>query len=307
LNGATRTLYDALLPHCSYRRLAVRLAYDWLRGSAALRPRLGRENWHYYWRYRQARFTCNVCGASGRPFFDFPDLKLRREHRIGELRETLQCRHCRATMRHRTLAAGLLRVVSQRLGRPVATIREAVAADMADLRILDSDALSPISALARSLPGYVISSFRPQRPFDVELEPRHYNVNLEQMGFPSAQFDLVLTSDVMEHVRDVDAAHAEIARVLVPGGVYVFTVPYDPECAKQHLLVDTHGREDRFLVPPQYHGDPLSGGILAYRVFGRALFDDLAALGFMVEFLDVDAPESLIVHGDVFIARKAAS
>lgn len=299
-------MFDALFPHCSYRRLAVRLGLDWMRGRVALSARLNRENWRRFRTYMRARFRCNVCAGSGTPYFDFPDVHVRREHRISELRETLHCRHCRATMRHRTLAAALLRSLSRRIGRPLASIREAASADLSNVRILDTDALSPISALMRPKPNYWVSSFHPARPFDVELEPRHWNINLEKIGFADASFDVVLTSDVMEHVRGIDAAHAEIHRILKPGGLYIFTVPYDAGCATHHHLVDTGGPEDRFIVPPQYHGDPLSGGILAYRVFGRALHTDLAALGFQVEFLDLDDPEALIVNGDVFIARKAA-
>jgi SAM-dependent methyltransferase len=298
-------MFDALFPHCSYRRLTVRLTWDWLRGRIKLGARLNPDNWRRFRAYRRRRFRCNVCAMSGTPYFDFPDLNMRREHRIGELRETLQCRHCRATMRHRTLAAALLRALSQRTARPLTSIREAAAADLREVRILDSDALSPISALMRHRLDYWVSSFHPGQPFDMELAPRHWNINLEKIGFAAASFDVVLTSDVMEHVRGIDAAHAEIHRVLKPGGLYIFTVPYDAGSATHHQLVDTSGAEDRFLVPPQYHGDPLSGGILAYRVFGRALHDDLEALGFAVEFLDVDDPEALIIHGDVFIARAA--
>jgi SAM-dependent methyltransferase len=299
-------MFDLLFPHCSYRRLAVRLGWDWLRGRAALRTRLNAENWRRFTAYRRAALRCNVCAASGTPFFDFPDLELRREHRIGELRETLQCRHCRATMRHRTLAAALLRALSQRAGASLTSIQEAARANLRDIRILDTDALSPISARMRQRPDYWVSSFQPQEPFDVQLAPRHWNIDLEKIGFPDESFDVLLTSDVMEHVRGIEAAHAEIHRVLKPGGLYIFTVPYDAGCATHHRLIDTSGPQDRFIVPPQYHGDPLSGGILAYRVFGRALHLDLAALGFEVELLEIDDPRALIIQGDVFVARKAA-
>ena len=300
-------MLDALFPHCTYRRLAARLTLDWVRGRVALGARFSQENWQRFRTYRHIRFRCNVCEASGTPFFDFPDLEVRRLHRIGELRETLQCRSCRSTMRHRTLAAAMLRSLSQRLARPLASVREALAADWGDLRILDSDALSPIAALLKPKLNYQVSSFVPGRPFGVELAPRHWNVNLEKISFADASFDLVLTSDVMEHVRDSDAAHAEIHRILKPGGHYIFTVPYDPACATHIPLVDTSGSEDRFIVPPQYHGDPLSGGIIAYRVFGRGLLDDLAALGFEVEFLELDDRDALIVRGDVFDAKKAST
>jgi SAM-dependent methyltransferase len=247
-----------------------------------------------------------VCGERGHPLFDFPDLELRREHSIGHLRETLQCKSCGATLRHRTLAAALLRVVSTRSKRQITAIRDIDASALHGLRILDTDAFSPISERLKQLPDYIVSSFRPDLPFDTEIEPGYFNVNLENMGFESASIDIVLTSDVMEHVRGVDNAHREISRILKTGGCYIFTVPYDPSIAGHKILVDTSGAEDVFLVPPQYHGDPLSGGILAYRVFGKQLFADLQDCKLRADFVCIDDPAALIIKGDVFIAEKFA-
>jgi SAM-dependent methyltransferase len=46
------------------------------------------------------------------------------------------------------------------------------------------------------------------------------------LPFASGSFDRVLCSEVLEHLEDDDAAVAEIARVLAPGGSVVITVPY---------------------------------------------------------------------------------
>ncbi len=297
-------MLDAVLPHFTYRRHIARAMLNLVRGRPALRPLLDRRNWRHMQTYRQRELHCNVCEAVGRPFFDFPDLEVRRSHRIGELRETLQCATCGATMRHRVLAAAMLEILHRVTGRRHPTIRAAGPEGFGPLRILDSDSFSPIARLLRGSASYQVSSFRPKQTFDTEIEPGHYNLNLEKIGLPDASFDLVLTSDVMEHVRDDDAAHAEIARILRPGGHYVFTVPYDDTCPDEHRLVDTSGDEDRFLVPPQYHGDPLSGGILAYRVYGRSIFTRLARVGLQTEFQLINDDAALIVDGDVFIACR---
>lgn len=44
----------------------------------------------------------------------------------------------------------------------------------------------------------------------------------ESLPFPDATFDVAYCCDVLEHVDDVAAAVAEAARVLKPGGVYLF-------------------------------------------------------------------------------------
>ncbi len=44
----------------------------------------------------------------------------------------------------------------------------------------------------------------------------------EDLPFPDASFDLVYCCDVLEHVDDLDRVIAESARVLQPGGVYLY-------------------------------------------------------------------------------------
>ena len=62
------------------------------------------------------------------------------------------------------------------------------------------------------------------------LAPKHPRIELRQadatsLPFESAVFDGAICSEVAEHVPDDRAVVAELARVLRPGGVLVFTVP----------------------------------------------------------------------------------
>jgi hypothetical protein len=300
----SHAMLESLLPLYTYRRMVLRLAYNWLRGRESLGQRLNRRNFDLFSQCRKSRLTCNVCEAVGEPFFDFPDLKLRRDHQIGELRETIQCNCCGSTMRHRTLVSAFLSALNARTGQEFISVEAIRRQGLGNLRVLDTDAFSPTAIRLKELPGYTVSSFRPELPMGSALGPNHININLEKIDFHDEAFDIVLTSDVMEHVRDIDAAHREIARLLRPKGVYVFTIPYDPKCVTHHVLVDTSGPEDRFLVPPQYHGDPITGGVLAYRVFGRAIFSDLANVDLSVRYLEIEDPKALIYQGDVFVATK---
>lgn len=61
---------------------------------------------------------------------------------------------------------------------------------------------------------------------DLSREPRLLLVG-EQEGIPfeDHSFDLVLSNQVIEHVRDLDLLFAEICRVLAPGGVAVHFFP----------------------------------------------------------------------------------
>lgn len=55
---------------------------------------------------------------------------------------------------------------------------------------------------------------------DLDIDYRH--APGESLPFEDESFDIVYCCDVLEHVNDLDAVIRESARVLVPGGVYIF-------------------------------------------------------------------------------------
>lgn len=68
---------------------------------------------------------------------------------------------------------------------------------------------------------------------DVQPRPRvRYVCPVEDLDIPDSSFDLVLCTQVLEHVRDPDRALREIARVLRPGGYTFLTThgiwPFHP-------------------------------------------------------------------------------
>ena len=91
-------------------------------------------------------------------------------------------------------------------------------------------------------------------------------------------FDVFLTQDVLEHVFRPDLALREIARVLKPGGVHVFTTP------KHKHLLNSYPRarqlnsgEIEYLLPAEYHGNPVGDGRSLVTWDYGADFDDIAA------------------------------
>ena len=81
--------------------------------------------------------------------------------------------------------------------------------------------LSALKGLAGHLIGIDLVEFSVS---DQDL--RLINTSVGQMGaLESASVDLSYSRSVMEHVEDVDRAYAEIARVLKPGGRYIFLTP----------------------------------------------------------------------------------
>jgi SAM-dependent methyltransferase len=154
-----------------------------------------------------------------------------------------------------------------------------------------------------------VSAFKPDQPPGCKLSDGVVNQNLERLTFPDASFDIVITSDVMEHVRLDEAAHREIARVLVPGGDYVFTVPHFTDRDETVTRVEVHDpadpSRDVHVLAPEYHGDAnATGGVLVYRSYGRGLQRELSRFGLRVEYAMEDLPETGILHTELFVGRR---
>ena len=99
--------------------------------------------------------------------------------------------------------------------------------------------------------------------------------DLQQTSFEDESFDVILTCEVFEHIPDAHRAEREVVRILKPGGVYCFTVPFIPHGEHDLVLAEkTPDGKIRHFEEPQYHGDPLrpEEGILVYNIFS---FNDL--------------------------------
>jgi SAM-dependent methyltransferase len=295
-------ILESIFPRGTGRRLAAQTIKGAVQRPSRLPHRLNGKNLQLARHYRNWSFTCVVCGHVGRPYYDWPDLGLRAEHGIGILRETLMCRACLSTVRHRALVSMLLEALGFDRG---STARDVSSKAPGEVRILDTDAYSPLARTFAAVPGYVRSTFVPGLPNGRELEAGClYNVDLQSMPFPDASFDVIMSSDVMEHVRDHKAAHAEIARCLRPGGLYIFTLPYNADMERHRVLIDTSTDVDLPLEPFHFHGDPIRGGIVAYRIFGRQLLQELEDVGLDGHVTQLTMPELGILDADVFTARR---
>jgi SAM-dependent methyltransferase len=106
------------------------------------------------------------------------------------------------------------------------------------------------------------------------------HVDLQAAPFPDAWFDLMLTSDVMEHVPEAERAEREIVRMLKPGGAYCFTAPFNPALPEDEIRAELRDGRVVHHAEPIYHLDPVRPeGILVYRIFSqpglRARFERL--------------------------------
>jgi SAM-dependent methyltransferase len=296
---------ESLVPLGSDRRFALQLLRQILRDPGDLRHRVNRKNVAAWRGFRQTTISCNICGHRGTLVYEMPNVEILRRHRIGQLRETLRCRSCYSKMRDRTLAAGLLDVMAERYDVQADTVAALAERMPEGLRVLDTDANGRIARLLSHSPGYTVSLYQPQHENGADLGDGVVNVDLERMPFPAKSFDIILTTEVMEHVRYVDTAHQEIARCLSDGGTYLFTVPYDASLVQTWKLIDPETDEE-LVHPPHMHGDPglRDEGIKSYRVFGQDIVTEMRSAGLETRFVPTDRPETGIFSGDLFHATR---
>ena len=209
---------------------------------------------------------CTVCGHDG----------LFTQHK-GSIRESFCCEICEASLRYREQARLVLEFFSESDSRSLAEIvREE---SFRCLKIFEPGLIGPFRMFLRDLPGYKNSYFWP----DVNRGEYRNDVqcqDLMNLTYEDEEFDLVLSSDIFEHVRKPFLGFREVNRVLKSGGVHVFSVPLvNPMPSKTVFRVDTSGNDDLPLLPKRYHSAPFQGRSLVYTDFGRDMIEKMAADG----------------------------
>jgi len=137
------------------------------------------------------------------------------------------------------------------------------------------------------------------------------NESLTELTFADESFDCILCLEVLEHIPNYEAAIRECARVLRPGGMLLFTVPF--MLGTQDTLIRAtadEGGNITHIQPAEYHGDPLKEeGCLCFYHFGWDMLDKIRQLGLAQcggyiywsrKFCYLGEPQAL------FMAKKAA-
>ena len=216
---------------------------------------------------------CSVCGAEARFRFNSwilpPDMArdLGADAHAFRRRESLWCGACGASLRVRGIADVLLEHYAER----ATTLDELVAEErFAAIEIAEVNSIGTAHDVLARHPRLTYSEYPEE--------------DLAALSYGDGSFDLVLTSDTLEHVPDWERALRETRRVLRTGGRHVFTVPAAPSRAR------TRSRDG---LPPQYHAQAsgllrlLSRGaredMLAHTDFGVDLVSRLRDFGFAAE------------------------
>jgi SAM-dependent methyltransferase len=157
------------------------------------------------------------------------------------------CVRCRANLRYEQLAAWI-RENEQELGTKT---------------VVELDTSSPLRAVLRRAGTYIRTYYSATDERGSIREDGTRCEDIQQLAFPSSSIDIIVSSDVLEHVPDLEAAMRETRRVLRPGGYHLFTVPTQRVTRRRAREVDG---AIEYLSPPRFHSDRLSetGRILTY-------------------------------------------
>ena len=119
--------------------------------------------------------------------------------------------------------------------------------------------------LKKECQNYSCSHYFPEVPLG-EIHQGFRCENIESLTFSDASFNLFITQDVFEHVLHPDKAFKEIARVLKPGGMHIFTMPWYPELKHSRQRAAIKDGEIMYLEEAVYHGNPISnqGSLVTY-------------------------------------------
>ncbi len=202
-------------------------------------------------------------------------------HKSGSS-ELRACLFCSANERYELLAVEIRRRYGKRL---------------AEMDILELDPRSPLNALLSGGRTYTRSFY--EEGCSSGQKDGATCADITALRFASGSLDLIVSSEVLEHVPRLDQALTESARVLRPGGAHLFTVP--PRATTRQRAKIADGKV-LHIEPPEYHLDPLTPeGILAFWDIGP----DLAKV-FPIEGLNIKIAQNPV--GDagrvVWIAER---
>jgi glycosyltransferase involved in cell wall biosynthesis/2-polyprenyl-3-methyl-5-hydroxy-6-metoxy-1,4-benzoquinol methylase/GT2 family glycosyltransferase/organic radical activating enzyme len=201
-------------------------------------------------------------------------------------RESQFCSFCGSSLRVRQLCTALIQTFSEMSGRAYDSFTDLLEdAEFRRLRIAEINACGAFHNYLKQHPNLYYSEYVPGVPCGSEYNGIRCE-DLQELTYPNDYFDIILTSDTLEHVPDLDKAWSEIRRTLKLGGYHIFTIPVVPSQPITRQRARLSGGRTEYLTEPAYHGR--EWGVedqLVYTDFAMDVVDALNKLGLSTEVL----------------------
>ena len=215
------------------------------------------------------RMSCRICGYKQELFRQHKVItdelariwQLKPRERAGfDRRESSECKKCGCSLRSRAIAEAILLSYPDSQSKLFTDWVEW--ARRKGLTIAEINYCGQLHKYLAQNPKTVTSQYR-ERTIRARIANRLKGIKSEditKLSYPSKSFDLVLHSEVLEHVEDTAKALAECRRILKPGGICLFTVP----------LITNRKTKGKANSEPSYHGSGEADN-LVYWEFGGDL------------------------------------
>lgn len=171
--------------------------------------------------------VCDTCGGFG-PWQYEPIItdELARVWKLNKnqqesmsKRESMKCVYCGCSYRLRLLARAINYWVYRNLEK---SLQENMTAYTKVTKTIVVGEINSCGVLHETLKGFDnlhYSEYTPLKSSGISYE------DIQNLTYESNLFDVVLTSDVLEHVPDTVKSLREVYRVLKPGGAFILTIP----------------------------------------------------------------------------------
>ncbi len=164
----------------------------------------------------------------------------------------------------------LLEVINLRFSMGYQFVDDVDWQSLTNLRLAEINNCGALHNHLDKLPGLSYSEYG-------STDPAISSEDLMKLSYEDNCFDIVLTSDVLEHVPDYRQALNEISRVLKPDGFFIFTVPWLSD-RKTIVKAEINGKGMvKLLSKASFHGDynlQLADYLVFYE-FGHDFIQDL--------------------------------
>ncbi|MGI9027258.1 MAG: class I SAM-dependent methyltransferase [Candidatus Saccharimonadales bacterium] len=227
----------------------------------------------------QKEGVCDACGGLG-PYKYVPIVKdslakewsLSKDEQIAfSSRESMFCAFCGCSYRLRALAKAL---VIESGSKKTQSLQESISnGSFNKLKIAEINSCGVLHDILKEAPHLIHSEYQPSD----KTTPHQ---DLTALTYKDNTFDIVLTSDTLEHVPDPVKALSEIYRVLKTDGKHIFTVPMRVN-AKTKTRTKMQAGKVINTYKPSFHGSG-EPDYLVWNEFGTDFVDTLEQVGFSV-------------------------
>lgn len=228
------------------------------------------------------KIHCSVCGYQGNNFQVhnvvnddlFETWGLSQGQRVQfDLRESSNCPRCHNSARTRALASAIIKKLPLRNTQTLTGW--VIQANKMKLKVAEINSCGQLHRSLKKLKNLNYSEYVSSGDWKTRAKNWLKGISyqdIENLKYKNGSFDLVLHSEVLEHVNDPQRALAECMRVLKKDGVCIFTVPVILNRASRRRAKVVDGETEQ-LLKPSFHGSGENDNLVFWE-FGKEVVHD---------------------------------